>query len=1646
MSDSTTEQARQRIRQLFRFLQAFNEKKNPVPTRIAEQPRLLWWRELPSHPNLQRALFDDAPITDEPGGGAALGTPAQADFVLKVRRVDLGPPPLPPDTLLGWILEGWEDPRREPQQIASRPRSDSDSELELFESHGDRPVEFDRWLAAWRAWAVTAIAAYEVNLVFNVLFDIRADMEREAERHELVLGDGLLNWYRPSGGIHFPVLLQRLQLEYDPSIPEFTLAESDRPAELNASLLRHARVDGAVVAGLIAETQRLLVSPLGAERTTDFLRTLAASIAPNGQYVADGAPEGEEDFPRLGRDPVIFLRSRAQGFEAAISNILEDIEDCDHFPESLVSICGIHAPQQHTDPDPQTWVQADEVSDVLLSKEANREQLEIARRLARYGAVRVQGPPGTGKTHTIANLVGHLLADGKSVLVTSHTTKALGVLREKIAADLQPLCVSVLEGDAMSRAQLSDSVTRIGARLASGSPDQLLREAAALRQQRKSLLDVLQTQRARLLAAVSAEYAEVVVNGRTFTTEQAATLVAEGVGQHDWIPGPVPGELPLSPVEVDALYATNLRVTAEEEDWIDERLPSFDHLLSPGAFQAAVDRLKQIQEAPDIAYRADAWTECFRSVGDLQALASSTRSAVASLRDAPVWYFAALAAGAAGGAEERPWKDLAAMLKDAASTARDRRLAEMQFDPRLAQGLSASDAVGTIAEIREHVANGGALGWWVRKLHGHWRKVLDDSSCLGAPPWTVESLDALATLPRASAVWDGVARRWPLHMAQHGAKLPGGEDRADEIECHRTALAIEEALDLPAQRIRPMAARANELGLDWAEVAAESQLPAPNAQDWRSLCETLALELPRIFESESLRLERTDLLRELKDLAAVLDASPTARRPESPVASLLAAVNFRDAVGYAAAHRGLADIINRSDALATRRNYLGRLSAVTLNWAEAIRLRLPPNDGGRPPGDPRRAWEWRTVCDELEQRCVEQIDGLIAAIEATKNDLRQTTTELIDRLAWANQMKRTEPAARQALQLWLATVKKIGKGSGKNVPVLRRAAQEHMAAAQEAVPVWIAPLSRVAESFDAKKSHFDVVIIDEASQCDVMGLIALYLGTQVVVVGDDQQVTPAAVGDRIDTANQLINAFLQGIPGKELYDGQYSIYEIAGTAFAGVTQLREHFRCVPDIIRFSNALSYDWKIVPLRDASSARVGPPVVALRVEDGSSDNKRNRQEARYIASLILAADEQPEYADLTFGVISLLGSDQARDIEILLRNNMPLAQYERRRVLCGTPPQFQGDERDVVFLSMVDGPPENPPLNLRGDPGELWKKRYNVAASRARDQLWVVYSLDPLRDLKPADLRWRLIEFARDPLALQSQVAQAQARAESPLETGVIRRLVTEGYRVTPQVEVGGYRIDLVVGDDRLKLAVECDGDRYHTPDNLQQDLDRQAQLERLGWRFVRIRGSEYFRDAEAALKPLFKRLSDLGIEPGGAWATSSPATDSAAEELLERVRRRGAEIRESWGSQSPNGEMSSGRRPRWAPGPAAASPASASSKESSEPRSARTTAGIDRPSSTLLDEPVADSAQLPAQAIWPLPGMESDAPELPGDKATTSDLIRQFRSQGFEVDDKRPNGGALWVYDPSRKLDTLMRTLRSGGFLFQYSSKRAGWYLK
>ncbi|HET7153592.1 MAG TPA: DUF559 domain-containing protein, partial [Candidatus Kapabacteria bacterium] len=129
----------------------------------------------------------------------------------------------------------------------------------------------------------------------------------------------------------------------------------------------------------------------------------------------------------------------------------------------------------------------------------------------------------------------------------------------------------------------------------------------------------------------------------------------------------------------------------------------------------------------------------------------------------------------------------------------------------------------------------------------------------------------------------------------------------------------------------------------------------------------------------------------------------------------------------------------------------------------------------------------------------------------------------------------------------------------------------------------------------------------------------------------------------------------------------------------------------------------------------------------------------------------------------------------------------------------------------------------------------------------------------------------------------------------EREVLRRLMERGFNVIPQYRAGAYKIDLVVSSPTGRLAVECDGDRYHDMNNLKEDMERQAILERLGWKFVRIRGSIFFRDSDRAMKPVFDKLSELGISP---QAPSNSSSDINNSDLIDRVVRRSQKILQTW----------------------------------------------------------------------------------------------------------------------------------------------------
>ena len=612
---------------------------------------------------------------------------------------------------------------------------------------------------------------------------------------------------------------------------------------------------------------------------------------------------------------------------------------------------------------------------------------------------------------------------------------------------------------------------------------------------------------------------------------------------------------------------------------------------------------------------------------------------------------------------------------------------------------------------------------------------------------------------------------------------------------------------------------------------------------------------------------------------------------------LVAASDEGDLDAYAEAYASLEKMYGKSEIQNARNNALRHLESIAPEWAEAIRTRQGIHGSSSVPSDIEEAWKWKQLHGIIENIIQKPYAELQAKCISLSNQYRKVTEKYVEKSGWYYLLKKTEAniSLKQDLEGWRQTVKSIGKGTGKKAPMLKAKAREKMVQCQEAVPCWIMPINKALESLDPRANRFDVIIIDEASQSDVSSLAILYMGKKLVIVGDDRQVSPMAIGVEDKRIISLQEQYIKDkIPNADLYTAKRSIYDIAKTTFQPV-MLREHFRCVPEIIGFSNMLSYDGKIIPLREAGNSVLLPAVVNYRVSQGRCEGKSNIQEAKTIVALMQACFEQPEYDGKSFGVISLLGDNQVKLIQQEIERKLKPKDIIKRRVLCGNSANFQGDERDVIFLSLVDSGTGNGPLNMRNyGPDDTYRKRYNVAVSRARDQLWVVDSLDPKNDLKAGDIRKKLIEYSIDPKISQATHAKIKKKADSPFEVSVAKALVERGYHIVQQWKVGSYRLDIVAVCGKRKVAIECDGERWHSgEEKIREDMERQTILERLGWKFIRIRGSEFYSDSEKTIRRVISELKKYDIVPEDSEKISNTERET---ELLKRVKARAQMILE------------------------------------------------------------------------------------------------------------------------------------------------------
>lgn len=1386
--------------------------------------------------------------------------------------------------------------RKEIRVPIKGPDDDVESwKTEHLEDHPELAKNWDNYVSnEWFPWMEQHNSWEKVHKVYSGLFEIYQQQRKLGEEYELVLGQGLLTWLTPANQhISRHLIVSDAMLVFDSKQGVFTIKPNVDGARERLEVDMLDISDQPINADSIAK-EGFSVSnddPWNMGCCESVLSSLVHSINAQGEYL-DSIEWGRRKYsnkPIVEQAPAIILRKRSsKGLTETLNKIKQNIEATGCIPDEFADVAEIsNQAQEHSDGSYDKKVS--ECNEIYFPKLSNQEQRSIVERLCVSAGVLVQGPPGTGKSHTIANLICHLLATGQRILVTAKTPRALQVLENLIPSEMRSLCINLLGNGIEERKSLEGSISAILRKSEEWNEQKAIAEIQRL----KNDLDLLNRNKAltsrRLRDIRESETKEQIIGEGVYRGSAAriAKLVSDNQSKYEWFRDTA---LPDSEVDfqVDELkqllcglrkYSVN--VVAELNLKIVNCTQTPDEFLEYISEEAILLKNKNALEI-DIKHNYSETLSCVdqKRLEELIALIEQLESDT-NICDSCNSKWLRLALRDVMSGQSMVWSNIFDLTSAKISLVKDKLQLVDDTDIELPNDKSINALCNDVNYLRTYISQGKCLGWlcFRPKEIRNRLYIINDIKLNGHPCNTAERLEKLSDVLLVNKTFNDINELW----AQKCDRIVGPFVIRETIvstllsELKKVLLVYNDL-----QRCKDEASKIRGLSaINWSMIE--------QIEDLKSSCKLVILEsaLVRLRKPISLFYQDLSILRDTNGV-------------HSAIVMMLDAIKNKNIADYRCAYEKINEICH------LKADY-SRFLELTEKIFKSMPLLVTDlkSSFGSAIWDTRiaeikEAWLWAQAHYWINEYInKDDIPALVESIKQIDSNISNTTAGLAALKAWKFCFSRMEDKHRRHMVGWEQSMRKLGKGTGKNAPIHRRDAQSHLNECKEAVPAWIMPLHRVWDTIDPLPNMFDVVIIDEASQCGLEGLPLFYLAKKILIVGDDKQISPEDVGLLSDDIFGLMDKYLFDFEHKSSFGLESSLFDQGRLRYCNnEVTLREHFRCMPEIIRFSNNLCYsNTPLIPLKQFGAKRL-PPLEHYFVSDGYVDGENsriiNRPEAVAIVEKVVNLCNNPSYDGKSIGIIVLQGNSQAGFIEGMLLNRLSPEEIEERRIICGNPYSFQGDERDVIILSMVAASNKRiGPLTKSKD-----ERRFNVAASRAKEQMILFHSVN-VSDLSCECLRRKLLSFFTDTCYSDKTVAgidvvELERRAHddnrqiirqpmpfgSWFEVDVALDLLRNGYDIIPQFNIAEKYIDIVVVGDDSKLAVECDGDHWHGVDEYEDDMHRQRMLERCGCEFFRIRESFYRANKDAALVPLWKLLDCRGIKPIGARTTDEEA-DSPIE---------------------------------------------------------------------------------------------------------------------------------------------------------------------
>ncbi|NME96258.1 AAA family ATPase [Clostridium cochlearium] len=1267
---------------------------------------------------------------------------------------------------------------------------------------------------------------------YNFLFDLYQSIEKE-EKIEIIFGTGILKWEIEKEDIYHPLFIAKLSLDYNSEDDKFYIKLKDK-IQLDIHFLQGINVYDYNNLLKIKENISIeKINPLDYKSIESYFSEILSSL-----YKKDVNKSNLQE-PNIIKNNLIIVRNiNTNLWKKDIKDIIHGLDNGMEIPKSIQAL----ATEERLYEDEKTIKEWEDVEkELLFPLPINDEQEEIARKISKEFGVVVQGPPGTGKSHTIANLICHLLAHGKRVLVTSEKGKALKVLLDKIPEEIKALCVNLNGNDTKSIKNLEESVRQI--------VDNLALNPRILSEELTKLKDKLELCRLnqnkyfeRLIDINRKENMNINYCGETFKINDIAIWLRENEKDFSWIEDDIDlsNKAPISQKEFERLIEYRRTIKKEELAKIKDigilldKIPSYKELSY--AIKKFLDLKNRYEYNLD---KVDGWNiysdegfqynkvkeviwEGMELIDDLEKL-----KLIKVMKD----YFNSDILKASISSMLLNWRRYSNRLSVIKKELNSHNIS-IPKDVNLYKFEKDFD------KIYEEINKKNKLRKSFLFLNKDCSYIINECLVDCKPIDSIEPAIIIKLYFEQNNIEKSMISLWNNTMNMY-KELFIEESNVNSIIIIENYIKNIQGIVHWDERIRMSINK--YLG----------NIKYPRNLKWTEKSTLIYLE------------ECIDSIEEINQYnqaKTYLNTMTTFLSQKQEFYDIVNAIEELDICKLKNSYEYLEDlkVLKRKiEEMNIISNKLKIVCPKTYNKIEKGDCQYFKNWN--------RAWRWRKwdcLLNKIKEVDEDKIEELL---EYEKNREREIIKNIIYKKTWYNQIMKVSEDEKRSLMSWLNAVKRIGKGKGKYTDEYVKLAQQEMEKCKNIIPIWIMPVDNVIENINVLDRKFDVVICDESSQSNIFSLCALMRGKKAIIVGDEQQISPQAVGINFEQVKNLGNIYLKNIPHKEWFDLQTSLYDTALRVFPDRIILKEHFRSLPEIIGFSNKLCYFNEIKILRHAKrSERLLTPIKTVKVNNGKRDEKKsiNKEEAMCIANKIYECCNDKRYNGMTMGVISLLGECQGEYIQELLKEKIGIQEMIKRKIICGDAYSFQGDERDIIFLSMVIG--NN--MKFASLTKEADIKRFNVAASRAKNQMWVFHSVD-LKDLNKDCVRYELLEYCNNYKKYNDNNNKLEYMEKRALHKEIYNIINSKGYEIYPSSDVYGIKSDFIVEGRNNKVFIKCKvhGSEKRTSEEIRDEYKLELKLKNMGWNIIKIRDLDYHRNPEKTMLDFFLKLSSLDILP-------------------------------------------------------------------------------------------------------------------------------------------------------------------------------------